>query len=249
MFPTISSLAIALLLLSNSCLAATAPAAGPLAVPLGTAANYVILAKAGISTVPNSVITGNIGVSPIAATAMTGFALTLNANGQYSASTQVSGNCYAADYAVPTPAKLTTAVLDMQTAYTNASTRANPDGSEIGAGVIGGLTFTPGFYKWSSTVSIGTSITLVGAATDTWIFQIAGTLDLASAQAVILKGGARPANIVWAVAGAVTLGTTSAFEGILLGATSITMQTGSSIHGRLLAQTAVALQMTTVTRP
>jgi len=44
-------------------------------VNLGTAGNYAILAKTGISTVPNSVITGNIGVSPIDSTAITGFSL------------------------------------------------------------------------------------------------------------------------------------------------------------------------------
>jgi hypothetical protein len=38
-------------------------------VQLETAADYAILAKTGISTVPNSVITGDIAVSPIAAAA------------------------------------------------------------------------------------------------------------------------------------------------------------------------------------
>ncbi|KZP02157.1 hypothetical protein FIBSPDRAFT_906107, partial [Athelia psychrophila] len=78
---------------------------------------------------------------------------------------------------------------------------------------------------------------------------VAGGLTIAQAQSVILAGGASPANIVWVVAGAVSLGTTSAFEGIILGATSITLQTGSSINGRLLAQTDVALQVATVTEP
>src|ERR1700690_2410427 len=50
--------------------------AAQLPVNLGTAGNYVILAKSGISTVPTSAITGDIGVSPISATAITGFALT-----------------------------------------------------------------------------------------------------------------------------------------------------------------------------
>src|SRR5712671_2371487 len=33
-------------------------------VPLGTSANYVLLAKTGISTVPASMVTGNVGLSP-----------------------------------------------------------------------------------------------------------------------------------------------------------------------------------------
>lgn len=238
-----SSIALALLVLANSCLAA-----GPLAVCLGTSANYAIIGQAGISSVPNSVITGDIAVSPIAATAITGFGLTMSADGTYSTASQVNGKCYAADYASPTPGVLTTAVADMQSAYNNVTARANPDFLEVGAGVIGGRTFIPGFYKWTSTVSIDSSITLQGCEDDTWIFQIAGTLTSAAASQVILAGGANAANIVWVVADAVTLGTNSNFEGTILGKTGITLQTSSTINGRILAQTAVALQMATVTR-
>ena len=48
-------------------------ATGLAPVNLGTAGNFVILSKSGISTVPSSVLTGDIGVSPIAHTAITGF--------------------------------------------------------------------------------------------------------------------------------------------------------------------------------
>lgn len=118
---------------------------------MGGAANYAILAQSGISSVPNSVISeqliasspipalthligGNIGVSPIAATAITGFGLTMSADGTYSTASQVTKKCYAADYAGNTPAHLTAAVGDMQTAYNNVTARANPDFSEVGAG-------------------------------------------------------------------------------------------------------------------
>ncbi|KZP18595.1 antifreeze protein [Athelia psychrophila] len=226
--------------LSSSCLAA-----GPLAVPLGTAASYAVLAQAGITVIPTSAITGDIGVSPIAAASMTGLDLVSSSDGSYATSTQVKGKVYAADYAGTTPATLTAAVLDMGTAYSNVTGRANPDYSEVAAGIIGGSTFTPGSYKWTSTVDIGSSITLSGDVSDTWIFQIAGTLTSASASKVILSGGANAANVIWAVAGAVTLGTDSSFEGTILAKTAITMQTSSTINGRLLAQTAVALQKTT----
>jgi hypothetical protein len=48
----------------------TAWAAGPAPVNLGTAGNFVILTKTGITNVPASAITGNIGASPITAAAM-----------------------------------------------------------------------------------------------------------------------------------------------------------------------------------
>ncbi|KZP10298.1 fungal antifreeze protein exerts hyperactivity By constructing an inequable beta-helix [Athelia psychrophila] len=244
MFPKISSFAIAILILSNSCLAA-----GPVAVPLGTAANYAILAETGITNVPTSAVTGNIGLSPAAATLITGFALTISADGTYSTSSQITGRAYAASYASPTPSTLTTAISDLVTAYNNAAGRTSPDHTNLASGAIGGLTLAPGLYKWTSGVSIGSSITISGASTDTWIFQVAGTLTIANGKSVILSGGASPANIVWVVAGAATFGTTSVFKGVVLGAAGITLNTGSTINGRLLAQTAVALQSATVTQP
>lgn len=42
-------------------------------VDLGTAGNYVLLAKTAISTVPTSAITGDVGISPAAETYITGF--------------------------------------------------------------------------------------------------------------------------------------------------------------------------------
>jgi hypothetical protein len=67
--------------------------------------------------------------------------------------------------------------------------------------------------------------------------------------AMVLSGGAEPANIFWQVAGAVDLGATSHAEGIVLSKTAIKLQTGASLNGRLLAQTAVTLAKATVTAP
>jgi len=214
---------------------------GPAAVALGTAGTYVILAKTGISTVPTSAITGNLGLSPAAASFITGFSLNLPAGGAFSTSTQVTGNVYAADYAVPTPVNLTTAIGDMQTAYTDAAGRVTPDYTELASGAIGGLTLVPGLYKWSNTVTISSDVTLNGSATDVWIFQIAGGLTQASATHVTLTGGALAKNVFWQVAGIVSMGTTAHMEGVVLSKTAITLNTGASANGRLLAQTAVTL--------
>jgi len=74
-------------------------------------------------------------------------------------------------------------------------------------------------------------------------------LNMSSAVRITLAGGAQAKNIFWQVSGAVTLGTTSHFEGNILSQTAINLQTGASINGRLLAQTAVNLQMSTVVKP
>jgi hypothetical protein len=242
------------LVLSLSLIPAVPAMAGSpeLPVNLGSAGDFVILAKSGISTTGTTSIVGDIGVSPIAATAITGFGLILDASGQFSTSdpsSLVTGKVYAADYAVPTPAYMTTAVSDMQAAYTDAAGRTSPTATELGAGNIGGLTLAPGLYKWSSGVIIPTDVTLSGGPDDVWIFQIAGTLDISSAKSVILSGGAQAKNIFWTVAGAVTLGTTSEFNGNILAKTNIAMNTGATLNGRALAQTAVTLIANTITVP
>ena len=229
----------------------TGEVASPLtrgAVDLGAAGSYVILSKTGVSTVPPSVITGNLGVSPIAATAVTGFSLIANPLNVFSSSAQVSGKIYAADYAVPSPSNLTTAVGAMQTAFTDAASRA-PNVTELGAGNIGGKTLTAGVYKWGTGVLIPTDVTLSGSSTDVWILQIAQNLTVASGKKIILKGGALPKNIFWQVSGLVDVGTTAHLEGVILSQTLIAFHTGASINGRLFAQTAVTLDSSTVVQP
>jgi len=216
-------------------------------VNLRTAGNYVLLAKTAISNNPTSAITGAIGLSPAAASYITGLPLT-KATG-YATSSQVTGNIYAADMASPTSSNLTTAINDMQTAYTDAAGRSTPDYSELGTGNIGGKTLLPGLYKWTSSVTVPTDITISGNATDVWIFQISGNLSLSSAVKVTLSGGAQAKNIFWQVAGTVTTGTTSHMEGIILSKTGVTFGSGASLKGRALAQTAIVLDANTVVNP
>jgi len=232
--------------------AISSQAAGPAAVDLGTSGNFAILAKAAISnTGTTTLVYGDMGISPSAAAAITGFALVYTVGDTHATSALVTGLVYAADYAAPTPAMLTTAVSDMQAAYTDAATRANPDHTDLGtAGDITGLTIAPGLDKWTTGVTVAAAgVTLDGAANDVWIFQISGTLTLASSAHIILAGGANPANIFWQVAGQVTLGTTAVMEGIILAQTGIAMNTGATLEGRALAQTAVTLESNTITSP
>ena len=216
---------------------------GPSPVHLGSAGTFAILSQSGITDVFASAIVGNVGTSPI-----TGAALLLTCG-------EVSGTIYTVDAAGPLPcvvtdaAFLTSAVRDMGFAYNDAAGRVGPDFTELGAGEIGGLTLAPGLYKWGTGLLISKDVTLSGGPDDVWIFQVAGTLNQASATRVTLAGGARAKNIFWQVAGAVTIGTTAHFEGVVLAKTMIAVNTGASVNGRLLAQTAVTLQMNAVTQP
>ena len=215
-------------------------------VDLGTAGNFVILAKTGVSTTAGSDVVGNIGVSPAAAGAITGFDLIMDPSGTFSTSALVDGQIYAADYTEPTPTMLTTAIGDMQTAYTTTVGLA-PDSTELHAGDLSGQTLYPGTYYWSSAVLINGGVTLAGDSNAVWIFQIAQTLNVGSGAIVTLSGGARPQNIFWQVAGQTTLGTTSQFKGIILDQTAVVIQTGASLVGSALAQTAVTLDANSVT--
>jgi hypothetical protein len=211
-------------------------------VDLGGAGSFVILSESGITDVPASAVVGNIGVSPITGAA------------DHLACTEVTGTVYSVDAAGPQPCnirapkRLTNAVDDMHTAYTNAAGRP-PTITNLGGGNIGGLTLAPGVYNWTSGVTIPGNVTIKGGSHAVWIFQVAGDLDVSSGAAVILSGHAQAQNIFWQVAGATNLGTTSHVEGIVLDATAINMETNASINGRLLAQTAVTLQMNSVTAP
>ena len=239
--PLIWSTALLMLIAGGS--ASGQSGLGPVPVNLGTAGTFAILSKSGITDVYASAIVGDVGTSPI-----TGAALLLTCG-------EVSGKLYVVDAAGPLPCAtndasfLDSAVLDMGFAYDDAAGRFFPDFIELGAGEIGGLTLEPGLYKWGTGLLITTDVTLTGGPDDVWIFQVAGTLNQANGTRVTLAGGALAKNIFWQVAGAVTLGTTAHFEGVILAKTMIAANTGASVNGRLLAQTAVTLQMNAVTQP
>jgi hypothetical protein len=220
-----------------------AAAQGPVPVQLGSAGTFAVLSKTGVTDVYASAIVGDVGASPI-----TGASILLTCG-------EVSGTIYGVDAAGPVPCAvinpvfLTSAVSDMESAYDDAAGRVAPDFTELGAGEIGGLTLAPGLYKWGTGLLLSTDVTLSGGPDDVWIFQVAGTLNQASATHVILAGGAMAKNIFLQIGGAVTVGTHAHFEGVLLGGTVIGLNTGATANARLLAQTAVTLQMNPVTQP
>ncbi|MFA6430191.1 MAG: ice-binding family protein [Candidatus Paceibacterota bacterium] len=238
----------------------TTLALGPSSVDLGLAGGFSILAKTAITNTGSATVVGNIGISPAAASYMTGFGPVMDVSNTFSTSALVTGRIYAANYTAPTPSYMTTSISNMETAYTDAAGRALPDGTNLYSGLIGGQTFAPGLYKWTTNVSLidGTAtlneVTLNGGASDVWIFQIAGNLIVPSygsiplGAKVILTGGALASNVFWQVGGGAgaTLGTYSTFNGNILSATDIVMQTGAVLNGRALSQTQVTMDANSV---
>ena len=162
----------------------------------------------------------------------------------------VSGKVYAADYAAPTPANISTAISDMETAFTTANGLTTTVITELGAGDITGMTLVPGLYKWSTGLLISASgVTLTGGANDTWVFQIGQGMTVANGAIIHLAGGAQAKNIYWITASDAIIGSTVDFSGNILSQTLISLKTGSKVTGRLLGQTAVTLDAATVVFP
>jgi hypothetical protein len=214
---------------------------GPAPVNLRTAGTFVLLGQAANTNVPTSAVTGNVGLSPIS-----GASIGLSC-------AEVTGTIYSVDPAGPLcrvtdATRLTAAISDKDTAYTDAAGRA-PDFTELLSGNIGGLNLGPATYKWSSAVTIPTDVTLTGGPNDVWIFQIAQGLSVASGVHINLAGGAQAKNIFWQTFDSADIGTTSLFNGVILSQTSIAMKTGATINGRLLAGTGITLEQNVVTQP
>jgi len=204
--------------------------AGQAPVPLGSAAQFGVLAATAVTSSGVTKINGLLGVSP--GTAVTG-------------SLKVSGMIHAGG---PIAAK---AQSDLTTAYNDAAGRT-ADALTV-AGNLGGLTLTPGIYKSSSSLEISSGDLTLDAKGDTnavFIFQVPSTLTTTISRQVLLTGGAKAANIYWQVGSSATLGTLSVFKGNILALNSITLQNGAAVEGRLLARTAaVTLDTNTITLP
>jgi hypothetical protein len=223
---------------------------GPGIVDLGTAGDFAILTKSGISTIGTTLITGHIGVSPATSTAFTGFSQTIDASGEFATSDYVVGRMYASDYQVPTPAYVSTAISDQETAFTTAMGLTTDVIVDLGAGNISGMTLAPGLYKWGTGLLItNQGVTLAGGANDTWVFQIADDFTIDNDASIILSGGALAKNIFWITSTQALLGTNVVFHGNILAQTLISLTNGTTVNGRLLSQTAVTLDASIVTKP
>jgi uncharacterized repeat protein (TIGR02543 family) len=226
------------------------PPLGPGAVDLGSAGDFAILAKTGISTINTTDITGHIGVSPATSTAITGFSLTLDASGEFATSIYVDGNVYAADYAVPTPSYISTAISDQEAAFTAAMGLTTDVIVDEGAGDISGMTLAPGLYKWGTGLLItNQGVTLSGGPKDTWVFQIADDFTVANDATIVLAGGALAKNIFWITSTQALIGSNVEFYGNILAQTLISLTAGTTVTGRLLSQSAVTLDASIVTKP
>jgi hypothetical protein len=203
--------------------------AAPVAVGLGTAGSFSVLAGAGITNTGPSTVSGDIGTFPTSS--ITGLT-----------SLTVSGTNHAGD-SVTQGAK-----SDLTTAYTTAAGEGPT--TAIAADLVG-LTLQPGVYNSASAVGLSGVLTLdaAGDPNAVWVFQAGSTLITASGSRVVMLNGAQPCNVYWQVGSSATLGTDSTFTGTILALTSISLQTGATVDGRVLARNgSVTMDTNTITR-
>jgi hypothetical protein len=202
-----------------------------LAVPLGSASTFAVLAASTVTNAGPTIVTGDLGVSP--GTAVTGFGPGVVTGGSIHA-----GDAVAAQ-----------AQLDLTTAYNNAAGRVNPTAVPAD---IGGMVIPPGLYKAPVSLAITGNVTLDGRnnPNSVFIFQMASTLTTAVNSSVTLINMVNACNVFWQVGSSATLKTASAFNGNILAQASISLGTGATVSGRLLARTgAVTLLSNIVTVP
>jgi len=212
------------------------PPLGPLAIDLGCAGPFAVLAGSTITSTGPSIINGNVGLSP--GSALIGFpAGIINGTQEITTPTAAAAKLC-----------LTSAYIDGQGRSLNAISLP---------GQLGGLTLAPGLYSNSSTSGIsGTgangilTLDAQGNANAVWIFQIGSTFTTDPATSIVLAGGAKAENIFWIVGTSATLGTTSVFYGNILADQAITLETGAVLNGRALTRiAAVTLDASTITKP
>jgi type VI secretion system secreted protein VgrG len=193
---------------------------------LGNAAPFAVLAGSTITNTDTTIINGNVGLSP--GTSLTGTTLCPAAD-----CFQLTGVIDA------TNAVALQAQNDLTIAYTTLAGLAST--SDLSGQNLGGLTLTPGVYKFDSSAQLTGKLTLnaQGDANAFWVFQIGSTLTTASASSVVIINEAKNADngLFWQVGSSATLGTTTDFLGNIVALTSITLNTDATDNcGRLLAR-------------
>lgn len=208
---------------------------GQSTVPLGSAANYAILAHTKITNSGATTLCGSLGLEP-GSEVDGGIRLKCGGVRDLNNSTVLA------------------AVGALTTAYTNASPGNRPGGAVLPPGAdVGGQTLYPGLYYESANLNLSSADLTLSAPSSSntvFIFQVENNLVIGPGRKVILAGNATAANVFWQVAGYCSLDTTAKFVGTIMTYTSVTLNTGASLNGRALAETGdVTLLGNTITIP
>jgi hypothetical protein len=234
-----------------------------LAAPtLGSAASFAVFGGgAGITNQGTATaITGNMGITG-ASTMITGFHSAAFSYAETPLNIgAVSGTVYsnAPEGTVSDFVYATAVAADALTAFNDLASR--PDGTDPGAGQLGGLTLLPGVYKSASGAFLitGSDLTLdaQGNADAVWVFQMASSLTVGTplaSRSVILVNGAQPSNVYWQVGSAATINGAGggSMAGTIIASAGMTFSTAgnatlTTLNGRALGLFAAVTMVNTV---
>jgi hypothetical protein len=127
----------------------------------------------------------------------------------------------------------------VDSAFTEAWTQA---GGVATPPEIGGKTFTPGIYKasGSGTFNVPASMAVTLNGEGSYIFQAASTMTTGASVKILLTGGAKAEDVIWALGTTFTAGADNDFEGSIRAGSVITVGANSNIHGSVFAGTEVS---------
>ena len=225
-----------------------------LAVPLGSASSFAVLASAAITNIPSSLITGNVGLTPDTGSNISGFSVPASCP-------EIVGLMYAVDASGPAcavvdPVVLDNAKIDAGIAFLDATASVRGTPTAI-SGDLNGLTLYPGLYESGSTIEISPGgflyLDAQGDSSAVFIIRSANSITTEATSEVVLTKGAKATNVYWTAGTAVTLGTGSIMKGSLLAGTGISLLTGANLEGRALNQgpsaAAITIDTSTITLP
>ena len=195
-----------------------APAPGLASSILGSAQDFAVLGASTVTNAGSSTIYGSLGVDPT--NSIVGFPLGTVTGGSIYGSGGVSNLGQSA-------------ALTAYNTLAGLSVTTNLTGQDLG-----GLTLTPGVYKFNSSAQLTGVLNLdfLGNPNANFIFQIGDTLTTASSSSVNVVNGNSTSGVYWQVGSSATLGTSTMFAGNILANQSITLNNKADIlSGRAIA--------------
>jgi hypothetical protein len=205
-------------------------------ISLGAVAAFAVFAATTVTNAPSvgqTVIEGDMGLFP--GTSFTGFPPGI-----------VTGNTY------PGGAYTKNAKIDAQRAYDDAAGKTADE--NLSNKDLGGLTLTPGVYKFDAAAAISEGELHLDPQADpnaVWVFQIVSALNIAGKTGVYFTNPLGKANnVYWQVGSSATINTEASFIGNVLAYSSISCFAEATVEGRLIALNgAVTLIDNAVSKP
>lgn len=218
-------------MVATSLMAITTPlASAAVAISLGQANNFAVLAGGGISNTGATTIQGDIGLYP-------------TVNYADSGTVSLTGSYHFGD---------TTAIrakVDLATAYTLAVAAAP---ASVSTGDLGGQTLVPGIYVNPTGLVVTGTLTLdaQGNSNAVFILQTPAALNTASSSQINIVNGGQACNVFWQVGSTTSLGANSDFKGTILTNSNFAGGANARVLGRILSiGGSVALNANSIIKP